>query len=162
MSESGELLERFRCGSELVSEAISGAGDAEVDFKPTPDKWTMRQILAHLSDSELVAGMRFRSMIAEDSPRLEAFDQDKWAQHLDYEKRDPMQALEMFCRLRAQSYELLRDLPETAFDRQGIHSERGPITLRAQLRTMTLHAESHAAQIRARRDECQQRKDSAQ
>ena len=153
MSETSELLERFRRGAELVAVSITGAAGSEMDFVPQPGQWSIRQIVAHLSDAEIVATMRLRQIIAEQNPRLEAWDQDGWAKNLDYAKRKPSQSLETFRRIRAENYELVKDLPESTFERKGNHTERGPITLLQLVRLMAEHAENHAAQLRARRGE---------
>jgi hypothetical protein len=153
MSDIPELLERLRRGAELVAVSITGAAGSEFDFVPAPGKWSIRQIVAHLSDSEIAAAMRLRRIIAEDNPRLEAYDQDAWANNLGYSRRKPSQALETFRRIRAENYELLKELPEAAFDRVGLHTERGPLTLKQLTQLIAEHAENHAAQLRARRAE---------
>lgn len=148
MSELAELLERFRRGPELVASALTGAAGAEVDYRPSPEKWSVRQIVAHLSDSELVATDRFRRIIAEDNPLIFRFDEKKWAENLDYGRRKPSHSLEMFRRLRSDNYDLLSALPETAFARTGQHNERGQTTLLDWLRIFAVHAEKHTQQIR--------------
>jgi len=153
MSEIPELLERFRRGAELAAVSITGAAGSELDFVPEPGKWSIRQIVAHLADAEIVGTMRMRRVIAEDNPKLEAFDQEAWAVNLDYGKRKTSQALETFRRIRGENYELLKDLPQAAFERVGIHSERGPMTLKQLLQGYAEHAENHAMQLRARRAE---------
>jgi len=153
MSEVPELLERLRRGAELVAVSITGAAGSELDYVPEPGKWSIRQIVAHLADSEMVAGTRLRGIIAEDHPRIEAFDQNAWATNLDYTRRKTSQALETFRRIRSENYELLKDLPPQAFEREGLHSERGPISLKLLLQLIAEHAENHAAQMRTRRAE---------
>ncbi len=125
----------------------------EVDFVPAPGKWSIRQIMAHLADGELVGAHRLRLVIAEDNPTLTAFDQDAWTRNLDYSRRKPTQSLDTFRRLRAENYELLKDLPESAFERVGMHTENGPMTLRRLLEGYAGHAESHARQLQAIRAE---------
>jgi DinB family protein len=146
MSELADLLERFRRGPELLAVATTGAAGPELDFKPG-EKWSVRQIACHLSDSEAVAGMRFRQLIAEEKPTLVGYDQDSWAAKLGYEKRKISQALEAFRILRSGNYELLKEQPEEAFQRAGNHTERGEMTLLQLLRIMAEHAEGHAKQI---------------
>lgn len=148
MSEITELLERFRRGPELLAVAITGAAGSEVDFAPE-GKWSVRQIMAHLADSEIVGAMRFRQVIAEDQPKLYAYDQELWARNLDYAKRKPSHSLETFRRIRTENYDLLKDLPEPAYARTGIHSERGPQSLLDLVRTYADHGENHARQLRA-------------
>jgi hypothetical protein len=153
MSEVPELLERLRRGAEMVAVSITGAAGAELDYVPEPGKWSIRQIVAHLADSEMVAGARLRRIIAEDHPRLEAYDQNAWATNLDYGRRKTSQALETFRRIRGENYELLKDLPGPVFEREGVHSERGPMSLKVLLQLIAEHAENHAAQMRTRRAE---------
>jgi DinB superfamily len=153
MNEVPELLERFRRGAEMVAVSITGAAGSELDFVPEPGKWSIRQIMAHLADSEMVAGGRLRQIIAEDNPRIQAYDQNAWAANLDYAKRKTSQALETFRRIRSENYELLKDLPPATFEREGIHTERGQLSLKYLLQLMAEHAENHAAQLRTRRAE---------
>jgi hypothetical protein len=162
MSEIAELLERFRRGPELLASALTGAAGSEVDYKPAPGKWSVREIVAHVSDSELVGAERFRRVIAEDNAPLTAYDQNKWAENLDYARRKPSQSLEMFRNLRAENHELLKGLPEAAFQRIGQHSERGPMTLLSLVELYARHAEKHAQQIRDVRSAFKQAKAAGQ
>ncbi|HOL72063.1 MAG TPA: DinB family protein [Bryobacteraceae bacterium] len=147
MSEIQELLERFRRGAELVATAMTGAAGPELDFVPEPGKWSVRQIVAHLADSEIVAADRFRRIIAEENPTLISYDQDAWARNLNYARRRTSDSLETFRRLRAENWELLKDLPESAFERKATHSERGTITLLDLLKIYAAHPEAHARQL---------------
>lgn len=151
MSEIKDLLERFRRGAELLAMSMTGAAGAELDYVPEPGKWSVRQIICHLSDAELVGAMRFRQVIAEENPHLQGYDQDQWAAHLDYSRRKASHVIETFRRIRGENYELLKDLPEEAFARTGLHSERGATSLLDLLRIYTNHAENHAVQLRAAR-----------
>ena len=95
MSELAELLERFRRGPEILAAAMTGAAGSEVDFAQE-GKWSVRQITAHVADSELAGAMRMRQIIAEDNPTLQGYDQTLWATRLDYAKRKPSQSLDKF------------------------------------------------------------------
>ena len=158
MPEIPALLERYRRGAELLAVVLTGVFGDEEDFVPAPGKWSARQIVAHLADGELVAAHRFRQMLAEENPTLIAFDQDKWTANLDYARRKPKQSLETFRRLRAENYELLKDLPPSAYQRAGNHSERGTITVLNLLEGMADHAESHARQLQELREAYKARK----
>ena len=158
MPDIPALLERFRRGPELLAVVLTGVFGEEEDFAPAPGKWSTRQIVAHLADAELVAAHRFRQMLAEDNPTLVAFDQDKWTANLDYGKRKPKQSLETFRRVRAENYDLLKDMPPAAFERTGNHTERGKISVLNLLEGMAEHAESHARQLQALREAYKSRK----
>jgi hypothetical protein len=158
MPDIPALLERYRRGPELMAVIMTGVFGEEEDFVTEPGKWSPRQIVAHLADDELVAAHRFRQMIAEDNPTLIGFDQNKWAANLDYAKRKPKQSLETYRRLRAENYELLKDLPSAAFERTGNHTERGAVTVLSFLEGMANHDESHARQLQQIREAYKARK----
>ena len=151
MSDIATLLERYRRGAELLAVVLTGVFGEEEDFA-LPGKWSVRQIVAHLADAELVGAHRFRQVIAEDDPTLIAYDQDRWTANLDYARRKPKQSLETFRRIRAENYELLKALPEGAFARAGKHTERGVLTLGEMLEGYAEHAESHARQLQEIRE----------
>src|SRR5215468_3348390 len=111
MPDIPALLERFRRGPEVFAMVLTGVFGEEEDFTPAPGKWSVRQIIAHVADVELVLAMRLRLVIAQDNPPLTAIDQEAWARNLDYARRKPKQSLETFRRLRAENHELLKGVP---------------------------------------------------
>jgi hypothetical protein len=152
MSDIPALLERFRRGPEILALALTGVSGDEEGFVPAPGRWSVRQIAAHLADSEIVAAHRIRQVLAEDNPVMTWFDEKLWAVNLDYARRKPKQSLETFRHLRAGNYELLQGVPEAAFDRTGTHSVSGPKTLRQLVDAFCTHVDTHARQIREVRD----------
>ncbi len=158
MSEAAELLERFRRAGELLAVVTTGAAGPELDFVSAPGKWSVRQIVCHLSDSELVGADRFRRTIAEENPQLLAYDQDAWARNLDYHRRKFSHAIETFRHIRLENYEILKALPDEAWARKATHNERGEMTLLDLLRVYATHAESHCKQIQGVRQEYKQSK----
>src|SRR5271157_1920537 len=152
MSDIPALLERFRRGPEIIAMALTGVHGDEEDFVPAPGKWSVRQIVAHLADSEIVAAHRIRQVLAEDHPVMTWFDEELWAVNLDYARRKPKQSLETLRHLRAENYELLKSVPESAFGRGGLHSTFGPKTLLQMLDAFGAHVENHARQIQEVRD----------
>ena len=152
MRDIPALLERYRRGPELLAVVLTGVFGEEEDFLTAPDKWSIRQIVAHLADAELVGAHRMRQVIAEESPTLIAYDQDAWTHNLDYARRKPKQSLETFRRIRGENHELLKGLPESAFERTGNHSEDGPTTLLRLVEGYASHVESHARQLQEIRE----------
>src|SRR5260370_37196800 len=91
-----ELLDRLRRGAELVAVSTTGAAGAMLDFKASKDKWGVLTIVCHLADTELVLAVSIRQVIAEDTPQLPEYDQNLWADRLDYRKRKLYQAHDTF------------------------------------------------------------------
>jgi len=151
MSDLANILERFRRGGELLAMSTTGAAGSELDFQPAPGKWSVRQIVCHLSDSEAVCVMRIRQLAAEENPTLQGFNGELWAERLDYQRRKISQALETFRKLRTENHELLKSLPEDAYARAGVHTESGPLTLMDLVRGNAEHVEEHVQQIQRTR-----------
>jgi len=160
MSELSEVLERFRRGPELLAMATTGAAGSELDFAEA-GKWSVRQIVCHLADTEAVWVMRFRQVIAEENPTMPAFDQNLWATRLDYTKRKISVALEQFRVMRTENSELLKDLPIGDFERSGSHTKRGAMTLREMVTLSAEHLEKHVMQIRSVRAAYREQKAAA-
>jgi|SRR5271157_591931 len=158
MSDLTALLERYRRGPEMLAVVLTGVFGEEEDFAMAPGKWSVRQIVAHLADAELVGAHRFRQVIAEDNPTIIAYDQDAWTRNLDYTRRKPKQSLETFRRIRAENYDLLKDQPAAVFERTGMHSVNGVMTLHQMLEGYAGHAESHARQLQEIREAYKQAK----
>ena len=142
-------LELFRRGPDILDEALAGVAENESKFVPAPGKWTIRQIARHLTDTEIVAGMRLRQIIAESRPLMALFDQDLWADHLSYNDCNPFDSAAKFRVLRADMSAILDSLPDAVFERVGLHPERGAGTLAEWVDRFGAHVEKHAGQIRA-------------
>jgi hypothetical protein len=150
-------LELFRRGPQILDAAIEGVSKEESMFAPFPGKWTIREIVRHLADTELVVGMRLRQMIAEDRPLMALFDQDLWADRLHYNQCDPHESATLFRVMRDDISKILDVLPAEAFTRVGLHPERGAGTLGEWVTRFGAHVEKHAGQIRAIREAWSQR-----
>jgi hypothetical protein len=152
MENHSEAIARFRRGPATLEEALHGASGDETSYVPAPGKWNIRQIVRHLADTEIVVGMRLRQIVAEDKPLLVPFDQDAWAANLGYEHADAFDSLERFRSVREDTARVLESLPVEAFDRMGVHPERGTKALLEWVTVYGGHVETHARQIRALRD----------
>lgn len=144
------LIAQYTDGYRAVADALLKITPEELDGSPAPGKWSPRQIVHHLADSEMTAAVRFRLLIAEDRPAIKGYDQDRFADRLHYER--PHEAsLELFRAARASTAELMGCLSEQDWLREGTHSEVGRFGLDTWLRVYAPHAHKHAAQIKAAR-----------
>lgn len=148
--ERDQLVAQYQDGYRAVSEALLKATPAELDARPGPGKWSAREIVHHLADSEMTAAVRLRLLLAEDRPAIKGYDQDRFAGRLHYER--PHEAsLELFRAARASTAELMGCLNEADWLREGTHSEVGRFGLDTWLTIYGPHAHRHADQIRVAR-----------
>ena len=94
-----------------------------------PGKWAIRDVCAHLADSELVGGVRLRMVLAHDRPTIIGYDQDLWTDRLRYREVDVRNALEQFTVLRRSNLRLWHNLTPADLLRVGVHNERGEESL---------------------------------
>jgi hypothetical protein len=151
-----QLVERYKDGYRVVVEALAGATDAELDAHPAPGKWSAREIVHHLADSEMTSAVRLRLLIATDNPTITGYDEAEFARRLYYDR--PLDAsLAAFKAARLTSAEILDRLSEAQWERKGTHTESGAYGVERWLDIYSKHAHNHADQIRAARRSSQPR-----
>ncbi len=141
--EIDQLIDEYAAGPQKLRDAIAGMTPEQIDAAPVPGKWSTRQVICHLADFEPVYADRMKHVIAEDEPTFPGGFDRQFAEHLAYDKRDIEEELTMIEVTRSQMVRILRSLPSEGFERTGIHSVRGPMTLRALLEAITNHIPHH-------------------
>jgi DinB superfamily len=115
--------------------------------QPSPGKWSISEILAHLADVELVVGYRLRAVLGAPGTPIQAFDQDRWAQAMGYSKSDPRKSLERFAAFRKANLDLLKSLSPAQWNHHGIHAERGQESIATIAKLSAGHDFNHLKQI---------------
>jgi hypothetical protein len=147
-----KLVDAYKDGYRVVAEAIAGADDDELDTAPAEGKWTARQIVHHLADSEMTSAIRLRLLIASPSPSIVGYDQEEFARRLYYTDRPIEASLDAFKAARRTTAEILDRLSEAEWLREGTHTEHGRYTVYKWLELYAVHAHAHADQILAARE----------
>ena len=120
--------------------------DEDARWKPAPERFSVAEVLAHLSHSEgHCYRMRLDRFMAETRPEFESDDAQMYLDR--YRGADPKQAFDQFEDQRESNVEFLRDLPGGAGDRVALHQEFGEITLTQMLNEWALHDLGHIRQI---------------
>lgn len=133
---------------ETLRRTVAGLSREQDGTPEKPGKWSVRQVVQHLADSELVGGFRFRMILAHDAPELPAYDQDLWADRLHYQEADLATSLDDFEALRTLNLRLLRRATPDDLKRAMRHSERGDEPLGYLTSLYAGHDLVHLAQIR--------------
>ncbi len=146
-----ELIDEYAAGPLRVRDAIAGMTPEQLDAAPVPGKWSTRQVVCHLADFEPVYADRMKHVIAEEQPAFAGGFHQQFADHLAYAQRDIEEELRVIEAVRAQMARILRALSPEAFERTGIHSVDGAMTLRTLLERITNHIPNHAQFIEEKR-----------
>jgi hypothetical protein len=126
---------------------LEGLSAEQIIAPESTGKWSIRHVLQHLADSELVWGYRLRMVLAHDRPQLTGYDQDRWADRLHYNHADAQQALRDFTVLRRANLALLQRASAEDFARVGVHAERGEESVEQMIRLYAGHDLLHLQQI---------------
>jgi len=146
--ERKRLIELYRGGYAAIAEALLKIAPEELDVKPGPGRWSAREIIHHLADSEMTAAVRLRMLLAQDRPTIQGYDQDEFARRLYYDRPHAV-SLELFQIVRQSTAEILDRLTPAEWAREGTHSEAGPYGVESWLKTYADHAHKHARQIQS-------------
>ncbi len=119
----------------------------QIRRRPAPGKWSVGEILAHLAETELVGGYRIRMILSASGTRIQAFDQNVWAENSNYAAQDPQRSLRVFRVLREANLTLLRSLSRRKWRCYGIHAERGKESIGRVVQMFAGHDINHLMQI---------------
>jgi hypothetical protein len=126
---------------------IRGLIRKQLTRKPAPGKWSIAEILAHLADTEIVVAWRLRQILGNNGAPIQPYDQNVWAETLDYVHRDSTESLEFFRVVRARNLALLKGLPKKLWENYGVHQERGKESVARIVRLYAGHDLNHLAQV---------------
>ncbi|MBX3352415.1 MAG: DinB family protein [Phycisphaeraceae bacterium] len=146
------LIDRFERGGPALRAAIQGLTEDDLRAKPGPGAWSIRELVIHLLDSDLVAHDRMRRIAAMEKPLLIGYDENAYVAKQPYDALDLDLVCEVFECSRRLMAQHLRALPDAAFAREGVHNERGIVTLLELLEGYVWHVEHHLGFARQKRE----------
>ncbi len=126
---------------------IDGLSSKELEWRSAPQKWSIKQILAHLADGEVMIGSRLRLVAAMDRPTIVGYDQDAFVANLGVDQLSAEEWLDAFRSMRALNVALLSRISKGAFERIGVHTERGDESLGHMIFLYAGHDIIHERQI---------------
>jgi uncharacterized damage-inducible protein DinB len=131
-----------------IAAAVSGLSDKTMRYKPSPDKWCILEMLAHLADMEILYAYRMRQMLFDKDPVIAVIDQDAWARNPAYLDTSPAELVALYGLNRHATLQMLRRLKVDDLKKSAFHPEhRRPVTLEEYLGMMVKHGPNHLEQI---------------
>jgi len=144
--EIDEQLSILQETGRKISECFSSFGP-RMDFKPSPEKWSARQVLHHLTDSEIVLAYRLRTLLSDQQPILKAFDQNSWSATLAPELEELSFMKSCFEANRNLTIRLLKKIPAALWEKKGVHEEAGEMRTYDLVVRNTNHCLRHLEQL---------------
>jgi hypothetical protein len=99
---------------------LSGRSDADGDFRYAPEKWSAKEVLGHVCDTERIFAYRALRISRADATPMEGFEQDDYVRNGPFAYRPLADLIEDYIAVRRATLSLLRNLDETAWSRRGI------------------------------------------
>ena len=124
---------------------LSGRDEADGDFRYAPDKWSAKEVLGHVCDTERIFAYRALRISRGDRTPIEGFEQDDYVRNGPFAQRPLAELIEDYIAVRRATLTLFRNLDEQAWQRRGI-ANNNEVTVRAIAYTMAGH-ELHHRQI---------------
>lgn len=149
---SADPLDVLRATADSLRRVVDGMSEEQMSQPEAPGKWSVRQVLRHLADSDLVWAWRLRMVLAQDRPPLTGYDQDAWAARLHYQDAPSAESIDEFEVVRRGNLRLLQRASTADLERVGVHAERGDESLAHMMRLYAGHDLLHIRQIERIRD----------
>src|SRR5580704_15168098 len=109
---------------------LCGLNEADGDFRYAPDKWSTKEVLGHVCDTERIFSYRALRIARGDRTPIEGFEQDDYVRNGPFARRPVADLVEEFIAVRRATLSLLRNLDETAWARRGI-ANKNEVSVRA-------------------------------
>lgn len=145
------MIDEYAAGGVLLRKAVEGLTSEELNAFPVPGTWSMQQICVHLLHSDLFAVGRMCRIVAEDVPLLIEWNENTFVARLRYDTAPIEDVLTCFETMRRMMGVTLRQLKDEDFERYGIHSRTGKVTLHQVLMQYTNHLKHHLDFIKSKR-----------
>ena len=146
-SEREALIRRYEEGPDRLRAAWEKVPPEARQWRPAEGNWSAHEVVCHTADSEANAALRIRFLVADPSPTILGYDQERWAKNLDYHAGSPELSLKTTEAVRAYTVPLLRRMTEKAWAAEGTHTDSGRFTAEKWLAIYAGHLEKHAGQI---------------
>jgi hypothetical protein len=120
------------------------------DYSYAPGKWTLKEVLGHIADTERVLSYRALRVARGDASPLASFDQDAWVRHAGCAQRTARGLIEEMRAVRQATFSLFHSLEPAALLRHGTTDTGNPFTVRAVPYIIVGHERHHLRIIRER------------
>lgn len=145
--DSADPLSVLRKTPKRLRKLIKAAKTKELAWKADAATWSVHEVIGHLADNEFVFGARVRFVAAEERPLLPAYDEKRFHAALGVEHATLEDLFDSWIAARAANMHLLDRLPQTAWSKIGLHTERGELSLMQLVVGGAGHDRVHEEQI---------------
>jgi len=148
--EGGDILQAFTKQLESTVTLLSSIEDQRAGtFAYAPGKWTIKQVLGHVIDTERIFSYRALRIARNDSTPLPGFEEKDYAEFAGSNDRSLASLIDEFKAVRQSTIALFRNLPADAWMRKG-SANNHTLTVRGIAFQAAGHEAHHAKILRAK------------
>ena len=148
---SSILLDAYLSCVSQVRQAVEGLTVDELKARPVEGKWSILEVVCHLTDTDIYFTDRIERVLALDNPLLIGVDERPYPERLQLQEQDIDEEISLIELLRMRTARILRRQPEEAWQRTGVHSEAGICSVRDLVVKSVRHVEHHLSFIAEKR-----------
>lgn len=141
------LVKALHATPELFHAALENLTDEEADRRPDPERFSLREAVAHLADFEPIFRGRMQRMVNEDNPTLPGVDEGQLVLDNDYAHSDVAEQAGLFAARRAETIVFLESLPAEAWERTGVRDGLGTMRVEDIALLLVVHDVYHLKQV---------------
>ena len=147
-TELATVFDEFVAGPEKLRDAVRDLDATILNKRPPGEEWSIRDIVMHMTDAELVQAVRFRLALgSEEDVEIPVYDQELFKRRLHYLFRDVEVAMMTLDQVRFGNAELLQQLSKDTWQKTAIHPRDGRVTIATLLEKAVAHTAAHISQI---------------
>jgi hypothetical protein len=124
-------------------------GDSDAAYRYGPDKWSVKEVIGHVTDAERVFSYRMLRIARGDQTPLAGFEQEPYVEAANFDRHSISTLIDAFQAVRAATMSLATELDDVAWRRMGTASEF-PVSVRALAYIAVGHAAHHIEVLRDR------------
>jgi len=109
---------------------LSARSEADGDLRYAPDKWSLKEVLGHLNDTERIMSYRALRIARGDATPIEGYEQDDYVRNSPFARRPLADLIEDYIAVRRATISLFRSLDEPAWMRRGV-ANKNEVSVRA-------------------------------
>jgi hypothetical protein len=141
-------IDHLAATPDILRALLTGISDEQAYWKPKPDRFSIAELLEHLSHVEAHCfRIRFDEALAQDDPLFDPYDQNAYYAQGVYSNRDAEESMAHWEEQRENNLEFLRGLEPGQLKRTARHSLLGRFTLENMLNEWALHDLGHIRQM---------------
>ncbi|MFZ1006168.1 MAG: DinB family protein [Candidatus Sulfotelmatobacter sp.] len=128
--EGEEILQTLDEQRRQMLLLLSCRDEKDGDFRYAPEKWSVKEVLGHICDTERIFAYRALRFSRADATPLAGFEQDDYVRNGPFEQRPLSDLIEDFIAVRRSTISLFRNLDEAAWMRRGV-ANKNEVSVRA-------------------------------